>query len=127
MANYKEIKDLQPTLTECFFAFSNEQFNEGIKKAGIEGQKIYSGHGGLFGTNDGIQSLYSFYENTAKRIGNECDPQEVYDYEFVNHECGYVGDDEEAIKIVASHFTDEQTKAVKRRFARTAIDNLKFD
>lgn len=127
MANYTELKNLEPTLTECFFAFSNQQFEEGKKKAGIEDQKILRGIGGLYGTQKGIKELYDFYDAISKRVGAECDPQEVYDYEFGNHECDYVGDDEEAIKIVASHFTDEQTKMVKRRFARTAIDNLKFD
>ena len=84
--NYQEIKNEQPILRNCFFAFSTEQFNEGIEKYNLTGQKIYRGFGGLYGTKEGIEELMSFYDNLNNRIAKECDPQEVYDYEFGNHE-----------------------------------------
>lgn len=125
--SYSELKNKQPELHECFFAFSNQQFEEGVKKAGIEGKKIFRADGGLYGTQDGIQQLYDFYDNNSKEISEKCDPQEVYDYEFGNHECDYVGSDTEAIRIVASYFDDEKARTVKRRFARVKIEDLKFD
>lgn len=126
MSTYSELKNIQPELVECFFAFSNQQFEEGKKKAGIEDKKIYKASGGLFGTHEGIKKLYDDYDAISKRITAECDPQEVYDYEFGNHECSYTCDDTEAIKIVAAYFDDEKTKTVKRRFAYTKIEDLDF-
>lgn len=125
--NYSEIKNRQPVLVECFFAFSNSQFEEGVKKAGIEGKKIYRAEGGLFGTQEGIKQLYDYYENLDKEIAKKCDPQEVYDYEFTNHECSYVGSDTEAIRIVAATFGDEKASTVNRRFAHVKIEELKYN
>lgn len=115
MANYAEIKNKQPELFECFFAFDKKQFNEGIAKHNLQGKKIYSGIGGLFGTHEGIKKLYDEYDAIGKEISEKCDPQEVYDYEFINRECSYIGDDSEAMKIVISHFKPEQYNEVKRR------------
>ena len=122
--NYQQIKNEQPILRNCFFAFSKEQFNEGIAKHKLEGQKIFSGYGGLYGTNEGITELMNFYDNLNTRIANECDPQEVYDYEHSNHECSYTNDDSDAMMIVVSTFTEEQAKNVKRKNACYTIDEL---
>jgi len=124
--DYKEIKNRQPELHECFFAFSNKQFEEGVKKVGIEGKKIYRGIGGLYGTHEGIKQLYDFYDSLGTEITRICSPQEVYDYEFANHECDYVGDDTEAIKIVASYFNEDKVKTVKRHCAHVRVDDLDF-
>ena len=127
MSNYTQLKDQQPVLSDCFFAFSQSQINEGIEKHNLKGKKLFRADGGLFGTQEGIQKLYNDYDAISKQITETCDPQEVYNYEFGNHECSYVGDDEEAIKLVVSYFGDERAKEVKRRCARTEIENLKFD
>lgn len=126
--NYQQIKNQQPVLRDCFFAFSTEQFNEGVKKHNLEGQKIYRGHGGLYGTSEGINELMSFYDNLNERIGKECDPQEVYDYEFDNHECSITCDDTEVMKIVLGIFTEEQCLNIKRKngYLNYSIEEL-FD
>jgi hypothetical protein len=126
--NYHQLKDIQPELTECFFAFNNEQLAEGVKKTGIKREDIRSGGKGLYGTKKGILKLFADYDAISKRIGEECDPQQVYDYEFGNHECGYTGDDTEAIKLVVSYFGDERAKLVKRRndCACVRIEDLDF-
>lgn len=128
MKNYCDVKNQQPELFECFFAFSNDQFNEGIKTNKLEGKKILRAAGGLFGTREGIQKLYNDYDNISNQIANECDPQDCYDYEFSNHECGYTGDDEEAIKILVSYFGEERAKTVKRKngCAYVNINELDF-
>jgi hypothetical protein len=113
--NYQEIKNEQPILRDCFFAFGNDQFNEGIKKHNLEGQKIYRGMGGLYGTHEGISELMAFYDNLNNRIAKECNPQEVYDYEFDNHECSITCDDSEAMMIVISTFTEEQSRSIQRK------------
>lgn len=113
--NYQQIKNEQPILKECFFAFSKEQFNEGVTKHNLEGKKIYSSQGGLYGTQEGINELMNFYTNVNDRIAKECNPQEVYDYEFDNHECSITCDDTDAMMIVLGIFTEEQCMNVKRK------------
>lgn len=127
MSNYYKLKEQHPILVDCFFAFSNKQYEEGIIKHNLQGKKIYKADGGLFGTEEGIKKLYADYEENAKQISENCDPQEVYNYEFDNHECSYVGDDEEAIKIVVFYFGSEKAKSVKRRYAGIKIEEIKFN
>ena len=127
MSNYQKLKDLQPTLVDCFFAFSKSQYEEGVIEHNLQDKKILRADGGLYGTQEGIQNLYDDYEAISAKITQTCEAQEVYDDEFINHECSYVGDDEEAIKLVVSYFGDERAKEVKRRYAVTKIENLKFD
>jgi hypothetical protein len=127
MNSYSQLKNIEPKLVDCFFAFSKSQYNEGIIKHNLQDKKIFRADGGLFGTQEGIAKLFADYEEISKKITENCQPQDVYDNEFDNHECSYVGDDEEAIKIVVSYFGDEKAKEVKRRFAVTKIENLKFD
>lgn len=122
--NYQEIKNRQPELVDCFFAFSNSQFSEGIIKNNLQDKKIYSAGMGLYGTQEGIAQLMKYYDDLNEEIAAKCDPQEVYDYEFNNHECSYTCDDTDAIKIVASIFGNEKTATVKRKFAVMSIINL---
>lgn len=86
----------------CFFAFSNSQFEEGKKKAHIkEGEKIYSVGAGMYGTENGIESYFAELKAFDQSIKEECDPQEVYFYEYNNHECMLSWDaDEEPVKLV---------------------------
>jgi hypothetical protein len=45
----------------------------------------------------------------------------VYNYEYWNHECDYVGDDEEAVKIVISIYGNEIARTIKRKYAYYSI------
>jgi hypothetical protein len=123
--SYISIRQEQPVFENCFFAFNQAQYDEAIKKHNLEGVKLYRDESGLIGTKEGIQKFYDFYSNQRKRIKAECTPQEVYEEEFVNHECDYVGDDEEAILMVLSTFSKEQAKTVKRRNSYYNIDKYK--
>ena len=122
--NYQQIKNEQPILKDCFFAFGQSQFNEGIVKHNLQGQKIYNGGSGLYGTKEGIEKLFAFYEGLNDRIAKECNPQEVYDYEFDNHECSYTNDDSEAMMIVMGTFTEQQCKSIKRKYGHYSIEEL---
>lgn len=123
---YTEVKDGQPEMVECFWAFNKAQFKE--KEKEFEGKKIYRSAeaNGLFGTKEGLKKFWAFYNDQQKQIAENCDPQEVYDYEFGNHECNYTRNDEEAIKIVASYFGDDKAKKVKRRFGYIDIEDLQY-
>lgn len=112
---YKELSDMQPLLWECFFAFSEEQFSQGLEETGLNRSNIVTTNFGLYGSKRGIQKLLSDYEERDKRIALECNPQEVYDYEFDNHECDYTGDDTEAMEIVLRIFSPQDAAKVNRR------------
>lgn len=119
---YLELKSKEPVLEECFFAFSKEQFEEGKKPLGEE--KIYSGGAGLYGTKEGLIKLRNYYDELANEIAEQCSPQDVYNYEYDNHECEYVCDDREAIEIVIYYFGKERAEEVSRRWGYTKIREL---
>ncbi len=103
-----------------FFAFSTEQFNEGYKGLVAdgsikEGDKICQANHGLFGTKEGIDSFYAAYDEIDAKIKEECDPQEVYFYEYNNHESmiNWEGD-EDAIRLIISIWGLETAKKIKR-------------
>lgn len=89
---------------DCFFAFSNQQFEDGLKKIRPlkEGEKLVNVGAGMYGTRDGVDKFFAFYEEIDKRIKLDCDPQEVYFYEYNNHESMISWDgDKEPYKIVS--------------------------
>jgi hypothetical protein len=101
---YQEIKQQQPELKEVFFAFNEEQFKEGKNKIGDK--KIYSGGAGAYGTKEGFEELENFTQQQRERIARECTAQEVYNYEYSNYECGYTGDNTDAVEMVRYYFGD---------------------
>ena len=129
--NYKELKDIEIPLDGCFYAFSNQQFAEGLKKLGISledaKKMIYRGNYGLYGTREGLTAYNAAIKENSTRIATECDPQEVYDYEFYNHECGYINDDTEAMMIVIAYFGEDKARTVKRMHGYVQIEDIKFE
>lgn len=116
---YSDVKKFNPSMKNCFFAFGNQQFEEGKTKSIPEGEKVLSANHGLYGTNDGIKQFFAELAEIRQRIIENCDPQDVYNYEFGNHECGYTGDDAEALDIVKNYFPEA---AVKRFPAELMAD-----
>ena len=121
-----KIREEQPTLNKCFFAFSKQQFEEGKIKAGITDEKIYQTQYGLFGTKEGINEMSQFYEEQSKRIAAECNPQDVYNYEWDNYECVISYDDEEAIQLIIHYFGVDAAKTVKRKYGYAKIETLAY-
>lgn len=129
---YREIQNAHPDADECgvFFAFSNQQFSEGYKHL-IElghikdGDKVLRSVGGAFGTKEGLDKFFKFYEDRDKPIREECDPQEVYFYEYNNHESMIAWDgDLEAIKIIISIWGADVARSIKRYNASMSVDNI---
>ena len=114
MSTYHQITNEMSSFSspEIFYAFSNSQFDEG-KKQIPEGEKIYKGPAGQFGTAKGFKLFTEAIAKMETRIKTECLPQEVYNYEYANHECDYTGDDEEALEIVKSYWDNADVKRKK--------------
>jgi hypothetical protein len=74
---------------DCFYAFGQKQFDENKKRIRPlrDGEKYVSAGAGLYGTRDGLDRLFAALKDIDEKIKQECDPQEVYFYEYNNHEC----------------------------------------
>lgn len=69
----------------------------------------------LCGKKDSIENLQKAYDNLNERVKNECNPQEVYFYEYNNHECqfGWSGD-KEPMEIIKSIWGEEIANTIER-------------
>lgn len=131
---YIEIKNQHPDCDALgvFFAFGREQFDEAIERLTKLGKitdkseiKYVSGFCGLYGTNDGLDAYFNFYTNRDKAIPTNCDPQEVYFYEYNNHESMYAWDgDLEAIKLIIAYWGADVAKSLIRFDASKSIDEI---
>ena len=129
--NYTELKNAVIPLNGCFFAFSDEQFTKGINELGISMEEakniIYKGDYGLYGTREGLTAYRAAIKENSAHITAECDPQEVYDYEFYNQECGCINDDTEAMKLVIAYFGEDKARTVRRMHGYVPIEGIKFE
>ena len=120
MSKYQDIKEKAYKMKQpgVFYAFSNKQFVEGLIREGYidEGQtyedfkkkgiKIYAdGHGG-YGTKEALDNRFKKYLEIDKEIKENCTPEEIFQYEYHNHECGYTGDYSEALELTNEYFPD---------------------
>ena len=123
----KQRSEVDVTKYDCFFAFSDQQFHEGLKSIRPlkEGEKLVRLGAGGYGTEDGRERLYKFYDAMTALIKAECDPQEVYVYEYNNHESCIAWDgDLEAIRLVYSIWGEEAARKIDRKSAYYPIENL---
>jgi len=131
ISRFHELHNQQPDADKygVFFAFSKEQFKKGydsmVRRGYIkDGDKIKEGPLGMYGTEDEIHRFYEFYEERNKKIAQECDPQEVYFYEWNNHEVCISCDDDEAMRCIIDYFGKEAAHKVERVYAGTPINVL---
>lgn len=131
---YKELKEEYSKLnTESFgvfWAFDQERFDETLNrliKKGIigESEKIYRGPAGSYGTKKGFETWNKCIKENNSKIKAECDPQEVYFYEYNNHEsCISYEGDLEAIQLVAKIWGKDVAQTIKRIRAFYTIDEI---
>lgn len=124
MTRYQQLKDTiaNHSPENVFFAFSEQQYKEGMQKKNIPPDaKILAAPMNMYGTQDGIDNFFKFIDDVSEQISKECEPQDVYDYEYVNHECSIVYDDHEAIEIVVNYFGADRARQVKRKNAHIKI------
>lgn len=101
-----------------FFAFGEKQFDkyyaEMIEKGYLTKEdKIYSLGAGAYGKAEGCKAFNIFCKDKKKLIAKECDPQEVYFYEYNNHECMFT-DDSDAYAMVEDIFGKKRAKQIQR-------------
>jgi len=134
IGRYKEIKNGHPNCDELgvFFAFGKKQFDEAVERLTKLGKitantkLMYHPHiNGLHGTQEGIDAFLDFYNGRNKHIPTECDPQEVYFYEYNNHESMYAWDgDVEAIKLIIEYWGVDVAKTIQRYNAAKTIEQI---
>lgn len=90
-----------------FYAFDDEQFKRGLEKCGYTSEtKILKDGFGGFGTREAFDRRHQFYKDTEEKIKRDCTPEEIFSFEYWNHECGYSYDYSEALEIVQLYFPD---------------------
>lgn len=134
LKRYRELCDQHPDSRQygVFFAFGDKQMAEGVKSlinrgyiAEGEQSKICSCRSGLYGLPSEVERFLGFYRERRKRIAEECDPYEVYCYEYNNHECGISTDgDLEAIDLVISYWGADVARTIRRDSAQYSIESL---
>lgn len=126
----EQLRNIDLRRFDMFAAFSGKQFEQGLKEIRPlrDGEKLISMGAGIYGTKDGIAKYMEFANSITEMMTKECDPQEVYVYEFNNYESAIDFDgDERAIRFVASLFGWDVAKTVKRCCALYSIDDLMKD
>lgn len=112
---------------DCFFAFTNEQFERGLKSIRPlkEGEKLIRLCGGGFATKDGAERLSEYYRSIEEKIKQECDPQEVYCYEYNNYEsCIAYDGDANAIRLIIDYWGEEVARKIVRKSAFYSLEHL---
>ena len=121
LVRYSELREKQHHIPVgkygIFFAFSKEQFEQGYKglvQRGLinDGDKVFRFGGGAYGTREGMRRRMEEDNAIDEQIRTECDPYEVYLYEYNNFECCIDWDgDQRAVEAVIRLFGYERAKA----------------
>lgn len=121
---YHEVSNQQYDFTgkAGFFAFSQKQYEEGrdrLLASGIiqSADELCSWGYGFIATESCYDEFIAFGENRDKVIAAECDAQEVYFYEYNNHESMISwGGDSAAFDVIERIFSAKDVASVERIF-----------
>ena len=120
LKRYEEIREKtrkfrHPGMT---YAFGEKQMKEALDRLRPqlkEGEKIIYDRYGMLATPTALEAWKSALKEEREAIARECDPSEVYAYEYNNHECFYSFEgDEIPYGIVRDYFGEERASKVKR-------------
>lgn len=126
----EERREVDFTKFDCFCTFKEEEFYKErqrlIDKGKLkDGEKLVQLIGGVYGTRDGAKRLAEYYKSKREQIAKECDPQEVYCYEFNNYEsCIAYDGDKEAITLIIDYWGKEIAEGIKRKRALYSIEEI---
>lgn len=133
LTRYSELREQQYKIPcdkyGVFFAFSQDQFDQGYKglvKRGLikDGEKIKRFGGGAYGILEGMKRWMKESHEIDEKIRTECDPYEVYLYEYNNFECCIDWDgDTRAVEEVIRLFGMDGARKLEGRRMR-ACDTL---
>ena len=132
---YKEIQNEQNNADlngmGIFFAFTDKQYDEGYQDLIDRGiisreDKIYRlPISGGFGTKAGYEQMMNYYSSCTEKIRKECDPQEVYFYQWNNHECMIAYDgDLDAIRYIYNIWGEKVARNIVRYREFCSIDQI---
>ena len=90
----------------------------------LEG-KCLSGTGDrLYSTSERLCAYWRIFKKQRERVAAECDPQDVYDYEFYSRECECICCDRRAMEHVILIFGMERAKKVERRHGYISLEKI---
>lgn len=73
----------------------------------------------------GIYNMFKHFDAINELIKAECNPQEVYFFEYNNHECMYSYEgDEPAIQLIIDYWGADVARTIVRIDGATPIDEL---
>lgn len=125
---YQEIKkqkevDYNKLFDTCgvFWAFSNSQFEDGVKKNPLqEGEKYVSIGGGGYLPKHNYQTLVDGIKAIEKTFKTQIADFKMREkhilYELNNHECFYTGSIEGAIQALGEEYTKEEVEEVRKKY-----------
>lgn len=72
----------------CFFAFNQNQFDEGMKKLNVSNAKeeLYIGGGGMYFRKSDADTLYEMIERTSKELSDALHTNDDFLYQAVRYE-----------------------------------------
>lgn len=140
--SYLELKERHQQEVNDFpmaFAFSDKQFEEGMKKLGLDPSdtdKVYSLGGGGFYRKVDAESLHEMFERHEKQMQQAINDDEtgngfiydMFDYELGNHEYGYTRDVSETLSALG--LTLEDVNSDERLISglrKACDDHIEFD
>ena len=138
---YREFRDSQQKMFDdfadknAFFAFNDEQFEEGLKKLGIRGRKTESVSKNLVHAGAGMylwksavpeyKSLISQLDKELReKMQNKRFAEEAFYYELGNHEYCITFDSEPAIEALG--YTVDEVIADKKLFNAWCVAKRKY-
>lgn len=117
---YQEIKEKFYDLKQkgIFYAFGDDQFIEGLRKEGYinedetledfhkKGIKLMSDGMGGYGTKEAFDARQKLLESIDDEIRENCTAEEIFCYEWWNHESGLTYDYSAALSITRCYFPE---------------------
>jgi hypothetical protein len=138
---YKELKSKQGQEVNnfpMFFAFSTEQFAEGMKKLDLEPtdtDKICSTYGGGYIKKVDSDSLHKMFDNHSKEMKENIENDltgegfiyDMFYYELCNHEYGYTYEIDATLDSLDLTIGDINNNEILRKALKKACEDIKIE
>jgi len=125
-------KQLQKDISDfpLFFAFSQEQFNDGLKKLGVSEDEVLSTSVGACIRKKDEQAYIDMFKNSSKRLQALVDADRygsnfvkgMFLYEMVNHEYGYTYELEDTLNALGFSYDDIENNPALKNGLNLAIE-----